>query len=147
MPDKIITDRLKAIMGHIGKIEERMVGITSSEDFRTKEGEVIFDAILIRLQAFGENIKKIESVQPGFVDQKLSVDVDNIIRFRDIISHHYEKLDTEVIHHIITHHVPELKVAIKKQILKIPLLKKKAISQKDSLLPKKRIRNSKGPRL
>lgn len=147
MPNKIITDRLKAIMEHIGTIEERMVGINGPEDFRNKAGEVIFDAILIRLQALGENIKKIESVQPGFVEQKLSVDVDNIIRFRDIISHHYEKLDTEVIHHIIINHVPELKEAVKKQIMKIPLLKKKTNSQKNSLLPKKRIRNSKGPKL
>jgi uncharacterized protein with HEPN domain len=84
MPDKIINDRLLAISEHIARIEERMDGIRQPSDFRTKAGEIMFDAILIRLQVLGENIKKIESLQPGFVDQKLTVDVDNIIRFRGI---------------------------------------------------------------
>jgi len=51
MPEKIILDRLHAIIEHIDTIEERMHAIKGPVDFLTKEGSVIFDAILIRLQA------------------------------------------------------------------------------------------------
>lgn len=96
----------------------------------------MFDAILIRLQALGENIKKIESFHPGFVDQKLSVDVDKIIRFRHIISHHYEKLDSEIIYDIVVHQIPELKEAINKHFQQAKLIRKSA----PGLLEKKRNR-------
>lgn len=76
------------------------------------------------MQALGENIKKIESLHPGYVDHKLSIDVDNIIRFRDIISHHYEKLDSEIIYDIILGQIPSLKEAVKNH-LKGPNLFKK----------------------
>lgn len=140
MPDKIILDRLNAIAEHIATIEERMAGVSIAEDFRTKEGSVIFDAILIRLQALGENIKKIESLQPGFVDQKLSIDVDNIIRFRDIISHHYEKLDTEIIYNIIQNQIPTLKNAVINHISGSNLLMKLTprLIEKKSIKPRGR---------
>ncbi len=112
MPEKIIVERLNAILDHIETIELRMAGIKRAKDFTSPQGSVLFDAILIRLQALGENIKKIESYQPGFVDHQLSIDVDKIIRFRDIISHHYEKLDSEIIFDIVKHQIPILKEAV-----------------------------------
>lgn len=116
MPEHIIKDRLTAIKQHISIIEKRMKGINKPSDFRTSTGGIIFDAILMRLQALGENIKKIETIQPGFIDEKLAIDVDNIVRFRDLISHHYEKMDTEVIYHIVTEYIPTLKLAVKSHL-------------------------------
>jgi len=81
---------------------------TSSE-----ESQILYDSILIRLQAIGENIKKIEKITPGFTENVLGVDAAKIIRFRDILSHHYELLDYQVIHNISTVHIPILHVAIK----------------------------------
>jgi len=113
MPDRIINDRLIAIKEHINVIERRMKSISKASDFRTKQGSVLFDSILIRLQALGENIKKIEEVHPNFIDEKLLIDVDNIIRFRDMVSHHYEKMDIEIIYDILIVHIPLLKKAVK----------------------------------
>ena len=119
-------DRLRAILEHVETINERMANIHQPADFRSKNGSLIFDAILIRLQALGENIKKIEEIEPGFVADTLSLDVDNIIRFRDIISHHYDKLDTEIIYDIILLKLPDLKSAVEKHLKGPNLLQKKA---------------------
>ncbi len=156
MSDPIVIERLEAILEHITIINERMEGIKSPSDFLSKDGQTMFDAILMRLQAMGENIKKIESLYPGTFSDDQSLDINNIVRFRDIISHHYEKLDTEVIYQIVLNNIPLLKEVVEKQILKITLLTKKVLDKKNSLLakkesstllPKKRIRNSRGPKL
>lgn len=118
MPDRIIIDRLIAIRSHIQTIEKRMKAISKPSDFRTATGGVMFDAILMRLQALGENIKKIEEIRPGFIEEGLTIDVDNIIRFRDLISHHYEKMDTEIIYNIVTEQIPALKLAVKDHLKK-----------------------------
>lgn len=116
MHENIIHDRLIAIKEHIGIIERRMKGITKPSDFRTKAGGIMFDAILMRLQALGENIKKIDELRPGYLDETLVINVDNIIRFRDLISHHYEKMDSEIIYNIVREHIPVLKSAIKEHL-------------------------------
>jgi uncharacterized protein with HEPN domain len=57
-------------------------------------------------------VKKIDKNQPGFTENNLTADVDIIIRFRDFIAHHYEKLDTEIIYEICSIKIPELKNSI-----------------------------------
>ena len=52
----------------------------------------------MRLQLIGEIIKKISDQQPDFFEKALSFDTNNIIRFSDFISHHYEKLDTDIVY-------------------------------------------------
>ncbi|WP_026768594.1 DUF86 domain-containing protein [Asinibacterium sp. OR53] len=106
----IILERLNGISEHIVVIENRMRTIRSATDFTTDDnGSVIFDSILMRLQSIGENIKKIEDLYPGFCIEQLGVEVDKIIRFRDLISYHYELMDTEIIYNIVTEHIQPLK--------------------------------------
>jgi uncharacterized protein with HEPN domain len=84
-----------------------MESITNPDSFKTEAGQIIFDSILMRLQSIGENIKKIEDLQPGFCDDELHIEVGNIIRFRDLISHHYEQMDIQIVFdivHVIFHH-------------------------------------------
>jgi len=95
-------------------IAERMKKVPDADYFTSsEESQILYDSILIRLQAIGENIKKIEKITPGFTENVLGVDAAKIIRFRDILSHHYELLDYQVIHNISTVHIPILHVAIK----------------------------------
>ena len=68
----------------------------------------MYDSLISRLQAIGENIKKIEKIHPGFTDQELTMNAGNIIRFRDLISHHYELLDHQIIFNICKKDIPEL---------------------------------------
>ncbi len=65
----------------------------------------------MRLQVLGENIKTINKKNPDLFN-KIEEEVFLIIRFRDLISHHYEKLDTEIVFEIGTQYLPRLKQQI-----------------------------------
>ena len=108
MPNQIIKERLEGIEEHITVLLHRMEGITSPANFETDTGQIIYDSILMRLQSIGENIKKIEDLEPGFCDNQLHLEVGNIIRFRDLISHHYELMDKQIIFDIVQNHIPSL---------------------------------------
>ncbi len=112
MPDQIINERLEGIAEHIAVLQHRMEGIISPTDFKTEPGQIVYDSILMRLQSIGENIKKIEDLEPGFCEDQLHIEVSNIIRFRDIISHHYELMDIQIIFDIVQNHIPSLKNAV-----------------------------------
>jgi uncharacterized protein with HEPN domain len=109
MPDTLITERLELILDHTGVIKERMKVVPDAAWFiKDDEGQIIYDSLIARLQAIGENFKKIEKLQPGFTNDILIINVSNIIRFRDLISHHYELLDHQIIFNICTIDIPEL---------------------------------------
>lgn len=48
-------------------------------------------------------------VEPLFFDSKLEIDITMLIRFRDFISHHYEKMDSEIVFDICKNEVSLLK--------------------------------------
>ncbi len=114
MPNpKIIQDRLTLILESINLILERSERIKTARDFvKDKEGIELMDSIAMRLQMIGENAKRINKEEENFFESKLKLDPDPIIRFRDFISHHYEKTDYEIIFDICTHHI----LIMKKQI-------------------------------
>jgi uncharacterized protein with HEPN domain len=108
--DEIIYDRLTLIAEGIQTIEVYSEGINSAEDFlKNTDTRKTLDVVMMRLQAIGENIKKIELLSPGFFAVQHSYDVTPIIRFRDFISHHYEKTDHEIIFEIISSEIPLFK--------------------------------------
>ena len=110
----IINERLQLIADGIATIERYCIDITGKDDFlKTTDTQKTLDAVMMRLQAIGENIKKIESLEPGFFIKKVGYDVTPVIRFRDFISHHYEKLDHEIIFEIIYSEIPLLKSKLK----------------------------------
>ena len=114
MPDFIINERLELIVEHADVIIERMQMIPNADWFVSdKDGARTYDSIIARLQPIGENIKKIEKIEPGFIEKELSINADNIIRFRDLISHHYELLDRQIIFNICTEEIPKLHQKIK----------------------------------
>jgi len=79
---------------------------------KEETGTLYLDAIMMRLQAIGENVKKISKPQDDFFSSILHYDTNNIIRFRDFISHHYEKRDNEIVFEICKYDIPELKEKI-----------------------------------
>jgi uncharacterized protein with HEPN domain len=113
MPDPVIAERLELIKESIQLIESRTQSIHSSQDFiKTEESKMIMDAVAMRLQVIAENVKKISKLHLGFFEEKLGLDIDPIIRFRDFVAHHYEKTDYEIIFDICKHHIPQLKKAL-----------------------------------
>lgn len=122
MPDNIILERLELTPGHTGVIMQRMVSVPDAEWFISgEEGGQMYDSIIARLQPIGENIKKIEKEEPGFTKKNLRLNPGDIIRFRDLISHHYELLDYQIIFTICNKDIPQLDLSIRaylKSVLK-----------------------------
>ncbi len=109
MHDPFIKEKLDHILEHALKISVYYNGINQPGDFKTtEEGVMKLDAITTRLQALAENFKKIEKVQPGFTEKNITADIEKIIKFRDFISHHYDKLDHVIIFEICRDNIPEL---------------------------------------
>ncbi len=96
MSELNLKDRLEQIRESIGAIEAYVQLIETADDFYDGQGAMIFDAIVMRLQVLGENFKALYKLKPEmFFD--IEREVISIMRFRDMISHHYEKLDNEII--------------------------------------------------
>ena len=107
----------ESILLHIELIEQRFRNIEKADDFiETTEGNILLDAIAIRLQALSENTKKIFKKNPGLENQYPLANWNEIIRFRDLISHHYEILNHQIIFSICKEHIPVLKKIIQKII-------------------------------
>jgi uncharacterized protein with HEPN domain len=112
MPD-FRKERCELIAESLTAIQEYMKTINSASDFiHSGEGRLRLDAVTLRLQVIGENVKQIETRYPDFFEKDLLYDVKNIIRFRDFISHHYEKLDYQIIYETCTDQLPPFSRAV-----------------------------------
>lgn len=113
MCDDIIGENLQYILESISLIEARFSRIKNQDDLvSSSEGLLILDAIAMRLQVIGELIKKISKIDKSTFDAYPNTEWDNIMRLRDIVSHHYEKVDHEIIYDICRNHIPGLKSTI-----------------------------------
>jgi uncharacterized protein with HEPN domain len=110
MPDVLITDNLQDIISSIELIEKRLNSITGADDFVLSEGGMlILDSICMRLQIIGELVKKIQKIDADIFGKYPEIEWQNIMKLRDIISHHYEHVDNEIIYDICINHLPNLK--------------------------------------
>lgn len=98
------------ILEHVNVCEKRFSAIKTPKDFIDNDyGTMLLDAIVTRLQAIGENIKRLIKNDSNLSLRHPDVNWDDIIKFRDFVSHHYEKLDYEVIFDICETDLPKLK--------------------------------------
>lgn len=67
MHNPIIDERLSLILESIDLILERTESITKPSEFvANKDAILLMDSIAMRLQVVGENVKKVESIEPDF---------------------------------------------------------------------------------
>lgn len=122
MFNQIVTERLGYILESLQIILHRSEGIEKTTDFiSTEKGIELMDSIAMRLQIVGENAKRVEKEMPDFFQQYLQIDSEPIIRFRDFISHHYEKTDYEIIFDICKNHIPDLKDRVNHFLNNLPI--------------------------
>lgn len=118
MSDEILLENLNLISESIDVVTKRFSEINTSDDLVSSEyGVLILDSVAMRLQVIGELLKKIHKEQPTLLGKYPKINWRNIMRFRDIISHHYEKVDHEIIFDICQNHIPALKKTICEMIL------------------------------
>jgi uncharacterized protein with HEPN domain len=121
MPD-MRRERCELIAESLSAIQEYMTTIHSAAAFiQSAEGRLRLDAVALRLQVIGENVKQIAALYPAFFENELPYDVDNIIRFRDFISHHYEKLDYHIIYETCTAQLPPFTKAVHQYLGLLPV--------------------------
>jgi uncharacterized protein with HEPN domain len=118
--DEII-DNLELMEQSIHLIEERFSKIQVPDDFvLTPEGVTLLDAISMRLQVIGESVKQIQKTNPLFLQRHNEVEWEKIARFRDLVSHHYEHVDHEIVYDICKVHIPKLSEMIQKMLVILP---------------------------
>ncbi|MFH7245004.1 MAG: DUF86 domain-containing protein [Spirulina sp.] len=105
---------LRQILEAIDRIERRFEGIQSAGDFLAgDEGIDKLDGIAMMLIWIGENIKALEKVGgQDLLKAYPDVDWKGAKGTRDILSHHYGDIDTEVIFYICQRYLPSIKIAI-----------------------------------
>jgi uncharacterized protein with HEPN domain len=105
------------ILESIMLIQNRFTEIHHPDEFvNSPYGILIFDSIVMRLQYIGEQLKNIDKFNEGLLEKYSEISWSEIIRLRDLISHHYEDIDHEVIHNICLNHLADLKRVIEKII-------------------------------
>ena len=97
-------------------ILERLKPIECVDDFLDDaHGLEKLDSIILRIQTIGEALKNIDKHNKGFLENVANKSYwSNIIKLRELISHHYIDLDAEVIFDICDEKLQELKQNIKK---------------------------------
>lgn len=111
---------LEIVLEHLLICEKRFSEIHIAQDFVASEyGTILLDAIAARLQAIGENCKGLMHSNPEIEGKYPEIEWNKLIRFRDFISHHYEKLDYEIIFEICSFDLPELKNVIVKELAQL----------------------------
>ena len=115
MHEEEITDYLDMMLDSIKLIEIRFQKIHQPSEFvRSGDGITLLDAISMRLQVIGESVRKIQKISPSFLALNSDVEWDKIARFRDLVSHHYQNIDHEIVYDICKEHLPRLEEALQK---------------------------------
>jgi len=110
MSEEEIVDILDLIIESIDLVQKRFAKISDSEGFiSTSDGVTILDAITMRLQVIGESVKRIQKKDLSLLNRYAEIQWDKIARFRDLVSHHYEHVDHEIVYDICQNHIPKLK--------------------------------------
>ena len=126
MSEDEIVDILDLLLESIILVQGRFSKIAESEDFvSTSDGVTFLDAISMRLQVIGESVKRIQKKDLSLLNRYTEIEWDKIARFRDLVSHHYEDVDHEIVYDICQNHIPRLKNVIEKMI--------KGLSEMESL--------------
>lgn len=112
---ELILEKIGLIQESISIINERMKTINSAEQFVASPfGIMLLDSIAIRLQIIGEQTKGIDKLDKLLLSKFPTVEWNKIMRLRDLISHHYEDIDFEIVFQICLEELPKLSSTFKK---------------------------------
>jgi uncharacterized protein with HEPN domain len=115
MSENEINDLLELMLHSICLIQERFLKINEPDDFVVSpEGVTILDAISMRLQVIGESVKKIQKINDSILKDYPDIEWNKISKLRDLVSHHYEEVDNEIVYDICKNHISKLEVTTKK---------------------------------
>jgi uncharacterized protein with HEPN domain len=115
MHEEEIADCLALMLDSIKLIESRFQKVGSPAEFvQSSDGVTLLDAISMRLQVIGESVRKIQKIDSLFLAPYSDVEWNKIARFRDLVSHHYDHVDHEIVYDICKMHIPTLKLTLQR---------------------------------
>jgi uncharacterized protein with HEPN domain len=102
-------------------ILKRFEPIKTSDDFLdTENGLEKLDSICMKLIAIGESLKNLDKVTNQSLLKKYpEVEWKKIMGMRDVITHHYFDLDSEVVFDVCKNHIEDLANTINKMIAEL----------------------------
>lgn len=112
MYNEIVLSKLYTCLEHIEAVERYFKDAETPLQFFNLNDGAQYDAVLMRLQALGENLKRISQKHDFVIKDLAYSEIENVIRFRDYVSHHYEQLEHEVVFDICSVKMPQLKDCI-----------------------------------
>ncbi len=113
MRDELLISRFEFVLESVLLIQTWYSDIKQADDYLSSPvGRSHLDATLMRLQSIGETLKKIEMEHPLLLKRYDEVEWTEIIKLREIISHHYEQLNHEIIYGISRDNIPVLKTTV-----------------------------------
>ena len=115
MSSDVILDNLDMMIESMLLVLERFSKIRVPDEFAlTPEGVTLLDSISMRLQVIGESVKQIQKINPSYLKNYPGIEWDRIAKFRDLVSHHYEHVDHEIVYDICKVHITRLNLMVKK---------------------------------
>jgi len=107
---------LNFILQSILLVKKRCKDIHVADDFLFSDENIDkFEASVMRLQTTGEALKNIDKRDSNFLLQVASKEYwSDIIRMRDLISHHYADIQADIIFAICKEELEELELNIQK---------------------------------
>jgi uncharacterized protein with HEPN domain len=111
MDKKNTKELLEYILQSILLVQKRFLAIAQSDDFmKDDEGLEKLDSISMRLQSIGEALKNIYKTDSQVLEDIAPKNYwSDIIKFREVISHHYIDINSEVVYEICHDELNDLK--------------------------------------
>ncbi|MBP1682945.1 MAG: hypothetical protein H6Q27_509 [Ignavibacteriaceae bacterium] len=114
---EIILSQFEDIKEAIVIVKNRIDGIESPLDFfKDEKSIIVYDSIAMRLQTIGESIKNVDKRNKTFLSNYPEIQWPEIMKLRDIISHHYKELNADTIFYACKEDLPILETIVDKII-------------------------------
>lgn len=114
---EIILSQFEDIKEAISIVKNRIEGIETPLDFFKDENSImIYDSIAMRLQTIGESLKNVDKRNKTFLLNYPEIKWPEIMKLRDIISHHYKELNADTIFYACKEEIPILETIVEKII-------------------------------
>lgn len=109
-----IKDLLESMIDAIDTIQHRTMDIEQADDFLLSPDKMfVLDGVCMKLIFIGESIKSIDKLSEGVLFLKYPlIPWKSIMKMRDIIAHHYFKIDADVIFETIKKDLNPLREAL-----------------------------------
>ena len=116
-----IQELLSMVIEAIDVIQSRSIRIKSGNDFLlSPENMFILDGVCMKMIFIGESIKTIDKISKGeLLSLYPSIPWSSIMKQRDLIAHHYFRIDADSIYATINQDLPILLDVLQNMIKKL----------------------------